>query len=202
MNRKIVFALSSLLLLASCSASSISDEGRKEIVSKLNSYTKALDVSKYNVAPTGHIEQFDKYIESSTDYDIPSGEVSKYGKSYVFALPIYITKENFCKEDYSTDVGYAYSVLTEQLEFTSDPVTKMRYEFLDDGLIKFYTKAVSRTIYFYNFYAEGGPESEEIIAYGRFDISATYNSSGLLIKEECNSVDGSLVEVSCSYTYK
>ena len=204
-----------LLLLASCSSRNEGD-WKKDVNSRLPDYQE-VNYTKYCPSTAGEISASKDgkkipfaFLKPEDSYALPSGKYDEAtnsfdnGKSYLFLLPIRISKENFLSKD-DNDAGSGYGVFLEQFCYSYDYVTKLQFRTMKDGGFEFYTKGTSKMCMIKNYYCTDGPDDASVSVYGRYDFTATYDSDGLLVKESCQSVDyqsrSDYVDVSCTYSY-
>ncbi len=216
--KKLSFFLLSSVLLFSCSGRN--EEDWKKTVKKELADIKETTYTNYTVQPEGKIyfknenEEIviDQFYPPEDSYAVPKGTYDKEkkvydnGASYLMYLPVRITTENFLSEE-ETDTGSCYKSLEEFLCYYADPVTKLQFEKKSDGSFIFYTKSVSKYASFQNVYMKDGPDSDPVSVYGRYDMTATYSSSGLLLKEEYHTIDyktkaNGYVDLVCVYNYQ
>jgi hypothetical protein len=188
MKRKCIFLLLPLFLLTSChgvdSAKVLSEA--KTAVSGLGEVTE----TSYSLTVQGNVSQFSTFEEPENPYSVPNGKVGSTGKSYLLYSPIRINADNFYPDQAFIDSGaapanYTYYKLEDYLLSSSDPVTKMEFRKEGDNLL-FYSEGVSKTLLFHHIVVDTDTQevSDVVKVYSRYDITLTYNSHGLLIKEE------------------
>lgn len=210
-----LFSLVPLLTLASCS-SGANDANWRKMVSSHLADLKEVTATTYSVSPSGHVGEFGEIEAYEDSYTVPNGavigssNVYRTGYSFIFNLPVRINQENFCpdRETYKEpEKGTAYNYLKSALCYNKDALAKMQFKAEDDGSFEFFVNPVSKFFTFNHFYAKNGPETTYLEAYGRFEVHAFYNETGLLVKETCKTVPSgndsyaSTVDVSCTYTY-
>lgn len=202
--------------LSSCNGLKNDNAFREHVYNKLGDL-KEVTYSNYTLSIVGHVAQFDKLEKDEETHSVIKIEANKklndsdptiynINPSYLLLLPMHITQESFCPSDFSEpEVGYTYNRFKDQLIYLQDHVTVMEFAYQNDEYL-FYSKGVSKYLTFNHVYAEE-EFPDPIEAYGRYNITATYNDQGLLIKEEVKTVSvndetyNDSVDISVSYNY-
>lgn len=204
------------LFLSSCSGLKNDDAFRENVYKQLGNL-KEVTYSQYTLDFKGHVARFDGLEKDETTHDVKKIEANaklndtdptiyNIDSSYMLLFPMSITQESFCPSDYSEpEAGYTYNRFKDQLIYTQDHVTTIQFKYEDEEYI-FFSRGVSKYLSFNHVYADK-EFPDPIEAYGRYDITATYNDQGLLIKEEvktsyvADETYDTSVDISVSYNY-
>lgn len=204
MKKRLSLWLFPFVLLASCSSydPTIFINGVKEVVSTFETPTE----TTYTVVPKGHVVKFNEFYNwEDNSFDVPSGEVKKevdengnevtteidLSESYASSLPIRLNLQNFYPEDDTkeTPTEYAYGIFSYVLGYNADHIHFMDYK-TEDGNLVLFIKNVSKPLSMNNVIVPNGPSKPKPVkVYARFNITATYNSKGLLIQEDIKTVN-------------
>jgi hypothetical protein len=221
MKKNMFHKFSSLLFVALCCVSCShrnEDTWKKEVKEALTNLSST-EYTSYSVSPSGDAHYkteteertFYQFNTPESSYAVPSGTYDSIkktydnGSSYLMLIPIRITADTFMSSD-EQDTGSCYKSLNEMFCYYADHITTLQFRKLEDGGFEFYTQGVSKLSTFYHLYTTDGPEDDYLQVHGRFDMTATYSSSGLLLKERYHTIDSdtrkdAYVDIQCTYTY-